>query len=179
MIAFASVPPAFGQEAAGEEVSPAENLPPYIQRVTHFGQRANWSHDGERLLFLERTYGDVFEVELETGIIRPVTHHYYHEGYTRALYLSNGDILLSGAPTFDSDNPSASRHDHAELWVLDGDLDEEPVRLGTKASEGPAVSRTEPKIAWTIDHGDYPDRLPEGVSQIWMANIKYDEGSRG
>ena len=84
--------------------SPLDELPPHIRRLTHFGQRADFSHDGKRILFLEKTFGDVYEVELKTGIIRPMTHRYYHEGYTRALYLANGDILLSGAREFDATN---------------------------------------------------------------------------
>src|SRR5919197_6414784 len=71
-----------------------ENFPSYIRRLTHFGERADWSHDGQRVLFVEKTFGDVFEIDLTTGIIRPMTHHYFHEGYLRALYLSNRDILL-------------------------------------------------------------------------------------
>ena len=107
---------------AGED-SPLDNLPPHIRHVTHFGQRADWSHDGKRILFLEKTFGDVYEVDLTTKIIRPMTHHYYHEGYTRALYLSNGDILLSGAREFDAKKPGASRNEkNAELWVLKKDL---------------------------------------------------------
>ena len=82
--------------AAREGSSPLDELPDYIRQVTHFGQRADFSHDGKRILFIEKTFGDVFEVELDTKIIRPMTHRYFHEGYTRALYLSNGDILLSG-----------------------------------------------------------------------------------
>ena len=78
--------------ASAEAKSPLDELPTHIRRVTHFGQRADWSHDGKRILFLEKTYGDVFEIDLTTKIIRPITHHYYHSGYTRALYLSNGDI---------------------------------------------------------------------------------------
>src|SRR6266404_9682318 len=85
--------------------NPEEQLPPSITRVTHFGERADWSHDGKKILFLEKTYGDVFEVEVATKIIRPVTHHYHHFGYTRALYLENGDILLSGPEAFDPKNP--------------------------------------------------------------------------
>lgn len=156
--------------------SPLDELPPYITRITRFGQRADWSHDGKRILFIEKTYGDAYEIELATGIIRPMTHHYYHEGYTRALYLQNGDILLSGAPEFDAKDPSPSRHTNAELWVLNKDLSGPPVALGTKCSEGPAVSRRNMKIAWTIDHGDYPDRMDEGVSQIWMGDIVYEDG---
>jgi Tol biopolymer transport system component len=140
----------FGQSQSKEGKSPLDELPPYIQRVTYFGQRADWSHDGKRILFIEKTFGDVYEVELATKIIRPMTHHYYHEGYTRALYLANGDILLSGARKFDVNDPQASRSErNAELWVLKKDLTGPPVPLGEKCSEGPAVSRKNMRIAWT------------------------------
>ena len=103
--------------------SPLEDLPDYITQITYFGERADWSHDGKRILFIEKTFGDVFEVEVETGIIQPMTHHFFHEGFVRALYLANGDILLSGAREFDSKNPWKSRDArNAELWVLKKDL---------------------------------------------------------
>jgi Tol biopolymer transport system component len=141
-------------------------LPPYIRQVTHFGERADWSHDGKRLLFIEKTFGDVYEVELATGIIRPMTHRYFHEGYTRALYLSNGDILLSGARTFDANDPWPSRSEkNAELWVLKKNLSGAPVPLGEKCSEGPAVSRRSPHIAWTRGGAFY------------AADIAYDAGT--
>ncbi|UCG49571.1 MAG: hypothetical protein JSU94_07280, partial [Phycisphaerales bacterium] len=136
--------------AAEKEKSPLDELPRYIRRVTHFGQRADFSHDGRRILFIEKTFGDVYEVELATGIIRPMTHRYFHEGYTRALYLKNGDILLSGARKFDADDPWPSRSEkNAELWVLRKDLSGPPTPLGEKCSEGPAVSRKNMRIAWT------------------------------
>jgi len=169
-------PPQNEHPWATSDENPAEHLPAYITRLTYFGQRGDWSPDGQRLLFLERTFGDVYTVDMESGIIRPLTHHYWHEGYTRALYLSNGDILLSGAREFDADNPWRSRGATAELWVLGKQLDKEPVPLGTRCSEGPAVSRQHLRIAWTIDHENYPDRLPEGVSQIWLADIQYHDG---
>ena len=158
------------------ETSPLDHLPPHIRQLTRFGQRADWSHDGKWILFIEKTYGDVFEVNMDDGNLRPVTTHYFHEGYTRALYLANGDILLSGARNFDAEDPEPSRRANAELWVLDKDLQTPPVPLGTLCSEGPAVSRTQMKIAWTIDHENYPDQLPEGVSQIWTADIEYNSG---
>lgn len=154
----------------------ADNLPEYISRLTWFGQRADWSHDGSRILFLAKTFGDAYEVDVKTSIITPVTHHYYHEGYVRALYLANGDILLSGAPSFDAEDPLPSRNSEAELWVLDKSLKKPPVRLNMKCSEGPAVSRTKMRIAWRIDDGDYPDKLEEGTCQLWMADIQYNEG---
>jgi hypothetical protein len=152
--------------AEGKEgKSPLDELPGYIRRVTHFGQRADFSHDGKRILFIEKTFGDVYEVELETGIIRPMTHRYYHEGYTRALYLANGDILLSGARQFDADDPMVSRSEkNAELWILKKDLSVPPFPLGEKCSEGPAVSRKYMRIAWTQGGAFY------------MTNIVYKDG---
>ena len=138
------------QLSISKDRSPLDELPSHIKRVTHFGQRADFSHDGNRILFIERTFGDVYEVELKTKIIRPITHHYFHEGYTRALYLSNGDILLSGSKQFDAKDPWPSRSEkNAELWVLKKDLSGPPVPLGEKCSEGPAVSRKHMRIAWT------------------------------
>ena len=158
----------YGQTSIIEGVSPLDELPGYIKQVTHFGQRADFSHDGKRILFLEKTFGDVYEVELETSIIRPMTHHYHHEGYTRALYLANGDILLSGARKFDANDPQASRSEkNAELWVLKKDLSGPPVPLGEKCSEGPAVSRRHMRIAWTQGGAFY------------MADIVYKNGKPG
>lgn len=133
-----------------EGKSPLDELPAHIKQITQFGQRADFSHNGKRILFIEKTFGDVYEIELETKTIRQKTGHYYHEGYTRALYLANGDILLSGARQFDVNNPQASRSErNAELWVLNKDLSGPPVPLGEKCSEGPAVSRKNMRIAWT------------------------------
>ena len=152
------------------------NYPSYIRQITHFGQRADWSHDRKKILFLERTYGDAFELDLDSGVIRGVTHHYQHNGYTRAMYLSNGDIILSGSRTFDPENHSPARRNTAELWVLSKNLDKPPVALGEFCSEGPAVSRTAVRIAWAADDDNYPDKLPKDVSQMFVADIDYSSG---
>ena len=60
-------------------------------------------NDNKNLGRSYKTFGDVYEVNIDTGRLTPLTHHYFHEGYTRALYLSNGDILLSGSKTFDAE----------------------------------------------------------------------------
>lgn len=169
-----------GRPAQQSEPAPGawtdELFPSYIRRVTHFGERADWSHDGKKILFLAKTFGDVYEVDVATGIIRPLTHHYFHHGYTRALYLSNGDILLSGSRTFDTAQPWDARNKTAELWVLGRHLDKPAVPLGEFCSEGPAVSRKHLKIAWAADHANYPDRIPKGVSHIYLAEIDYSSG---
>src|SRR5450631_161751 len=64
---------------------PAEHLPPHITRVSGFGERADWSLDGKRILFLTKTFGDALEINLETKLVRNLTAHYPHHGYTRAL----------------------------------------------------------------------------------------------
>ncbi len=167
LLVFAGLLPTncWGKTESRKGRSPLDELPPYIKRVTHFGQRADFSQDGRRILFIEKTFGDVYETDLVTKIIRPLTHHYYHEGYTRALYLSNGDILLSGARQFDAKDPQASRSEkNAELWVLKKDLSGPPIRLGEKCKEGPAVSRRRLRIAWTQREVFY------------MADIAYEDG---
>ena len=125
---------------------------------------------------MEKTYGDVFEYDVETETVRAVTHHFYHNGFTRALYLSDGDILLSGSRTFDPEDHSGSRGKTAELWIMSKDFDKPPVPLGEFGSEGPTPSRTQLKIAWAVDHDNYPDKLPEGVSQMWTADVDYSGG---
>lgn len=155
--------------------SPVDHLPPHIRRLTTFGERADWSHDGQRVLFVEKTFGDVYEIEVKTGRLRLLTAHYPHLGYTRALYLSNGDILLSGPESFDPKNPGPSRT-QCFLSVLDRSGTKRPVPLGTKCSEGPAVSRTRLHVAWTHVSAQYPDALPTGVSQMHAADLVYTAG---
>lgn len=149
-------------------------FPSYIERLTYFGERPDWSHDGKKILFVERSFGDVYEIEVATGIIKPLTHHYYHGGYARALYLSNGDILLAGPKDFPTDNWMEARFRLSEAWVLSKELDNPPVRLGEYVWEGPAASRSQLKIAWAQHHGVYPDQ--PRYWQLWIADIDYSSG---
>ena len=162
--------------AQQKEGDPSENLPPSVKRITQFGERADFSHDGKKILFVEKTYGDVYEVEIATGKIFLRTNHFYHGGFTRALYLANGDIILSGSTSFDAANPHVNRGVNAELWVLDKSFSKPPVRLETKCSEGPAVSRKNMKIAWTINDDQYPEILKPNQYLIYMADVVYDNG---
>ncbi|NQZ77319.1 MAG: hypothetical protein HRT61_14635, partial [Ekhidna sp.] len=160
LLLIAFTPYGWSQEAQ----SPMDDLPDYITQITHFGQRADWSHDGTKILFIEKTFGDVFEVEVATGKITPMTHHFFHEGFVRALYLSNGDILLSGAKEFDANDPWKSRDArNTELWVLKSDLQSPPFPLGVHCKEGPAVSRTKMNIAWALG------------STVYYGEIAYEE----
>jgi Tol biopolymer transport system component len=130
--------------------------PAFIEKVTDFGERADWSPDGRKFLFVERSFGDVYEFDPATRRYRPLTHHFYHGGFVRALYLSNGDILLSGPADFPGTDWRTARFKLSELWVLDRSLTKPPVRLGQLCWEGPAVSRTRLRLAWSQYEGDQP-----------------------
>src|SRR5437016_9147701 len=95
------------------------------------------------------------EIDLATKRIRSLTAHYPHHGYTRALYLANGDILLSGPQQYDINDTRKARVE-CFLSVLDKHLTRPAVSLGTKCSEGPAVSRRRMHIAWTHVAAEYP-----------------------
>jgi hypothetical protein len=150
--------------------SPDQDLPGHIVRLTQFGERADFSHDGKRVLFVEKTFGDAYELDLESKTLRLLTGHYKHLGYTRALYLPSGDILLSGPEQFDPKDPGPSRV-QCFLYVLGRSLTGPPTPLGTKCSEGPAVSRKRMHIAWTHVAAQYPEEMPAGTSRIYEADI--------
>jgi hypothetical protein len=169
----AAVCVACGARAADGQ-SPEDNLPAHIKQLTAFGERADWSHDGRRILFLSKTFGDAMEIDVQTKAIRNLTAHFPHHGYTRALYLSNGDILLSGPEAFDPKHAGDARV-QCFLSVLKKDLSKPPTPLGTKCSEGPAVSRKRMHIAWTHVAAQYPDKLPAGSSKMYEADVVYDE----
>jgi hypothetical protein len=161
--------------AAARGDSPADHLPPHITRLTDFGERADWSRDGKRILFLSKTFGDAMEIDLATKSIRNLTAHYHHHGYTRALYLANGDILLSGPEQFDPAKAGEARV-QCFLSVLDKSLSKPAAPLGTKCSEGPAVSRKRMHIAWTHVAAEYPDEMPKGSSRMQEADIVSEDG---
>jgi hypothetical protein len=157
---------------------PEDNLPPYIKLLCGFGERPEWSHDGRFILFIDKPMGEVYELELESGIIRPKTRHFNHFGFTRAMYLSNGDILLSGpnAPFDPTDYQEREKaRDLSWLSVMDKACKNEPVALNTLCAEGPAVSRKNMRIAWTHRDRQIPE-LGKNRAKILMAEIIYEDG---
>ena len=150
--------------------SPEENLPANIVRLTHFGERASWSPDGRRIAFMEKSFGDAYEVDVTRRAIRLLTH-YAHPGFLRVQFLPNGDYFLIGARTFTDISTTRSRDQ--EMWILKGDgkPGDRAIPLDHKISEGVAISRTSMKIAWSNTHGQYPDEIPQGESVIYTADI--------
>src|SRR5437899_1246434 len=103
------------------------------------------------------------EIDVQSGAIHNLTAHYPHHSYARALYLANGDILLSGPQQYDINDPGKARVE-CFLSVLDKQLTRPAVLLSTKCSEGPAVSRRRMHVAWTHVAAQYPDEMPKGSS---------------
>ncbi len=116
------------------------------------------------------------ELDLQTKTIRNLTAHYPHYGYTRALYLANGDILLSGPEVFDVRKTGEARV-QCWLYVLEKSGAKPAMPLHSKCSEGPAVSRRRMHIAWTHVAAEYPDEMPSGTSRMEEADITYDGGT--
>jgi len=174
---------AFGQDNEKAQsglinANPADHLPPYIKLACGFGERPDWSHDGRFILFVNKPMGEVYELELATGMIRPKTRHFKHYGFTRAMYLANGDILLSG-PNAPFDPTNAEEREKARdlcwLSVMDKSCKKEPVPLNTLCAEGPAVSRSRMRIAWTHRDRQLPE-LGKNRAKLLMAEIIYEDG---
>ena len=157
---------------------PSDNLPPYIKLVSGFGERPEWSHDSKFILFVDKPMGEVYELELATGIISPKTRHFNHFGFTRAMYLPNGDILLAGPrKAFDPTNKEERNRARDMCWlsVMDKNSEKEPVPLNTLCAEGPAVSRSKMRIAWTHRNRQLPE-LGKNRAKLLMAEIVYENG---
>jgi len=154
--------------------SPEDQLPSNITRLSYFGERASWSPDGRRVAFMEKSFGDAYEIDLSNKALRLLTH-YPHAGFLRVQYLPNGDYFLIGARTFTDIQSTRSRDQ--EMWVLKRDFKpgDHAVPLDHKISEGVAISRTSSKIAWSNTRGQYPDQLQEGESVIYTGDV-VDEG---
>ena len=156
--------------------SPEENPPSNITRMTYFGERASWSPDGRRIAFMEKSFGDAYEVDVSTKAIRLLTH-YAHPGFLRVQYLPNGDYFLIGARSFTDIQTTRGRDQ--EMWILKHDFKpgDHAVPLDHRISEGVAISRSAMKIAWSNTRGQYPDLLQEGESVIYTADVVYDGGT--
>ena len=62
------------------------------------------------------------------------------------------------------------------LYVLDRSLTRPAEPLGTKCSEGPAVSRKRMHVAWTQVAAQYPEEMPAGSSRMREADVVMKDG---
>ncbi len=156
--------------------NPEDHPPGNVTRLSHFGERASWSPDGTRIAFMEKSFGDAYEVDARSGVIRLLTH-YAHPGFLRVQFLPNGDYFLIGARTFT--DISTTRARDQEMWILKADAKpgDHALPLDHRISEGVAISRTAMKIAWSNTRGQYPEAFKAGESAIYTADIVYENGA--
>ena len=84
--------------------------------LTHFGERADFSPDNQRVAFMAKSFGDAFVIDLKTRIIRCLTCNVPGAAFLRVMHLSNGDYILIGPEHFM--DPNISRDRDNELWYL-------------------------------------------------------------
>jgi hypothetical protein len=64
------VPTVVAQRKTG---NPLDHLPPNIEILTYFGERADISPDNQRVAFMAKSFGDAMVIDLKTRIIRCLT----------------------------------------------------------------------------------------------------------
>ncbi|MGQ9635602.1 MAG: TolB family protein [Bryobacteraceae bacterium] len=152
--------------------SPLDALPPNMELLTHFGERADFSPDNQEIAFMAKSFGDAFVINLNTRQIRCLTCNVPGAAFLRVMHLANGDYLLIGPERFTDIRTSRSRDN--ELWYLSRKSGSKPARLVQKMSEGAAVSKRTLRIAFAETSAQNP-KLPPGSSRILTAEVDPDE----
>lgn len=153
---------------ARKACNPLETLPAGMEKLTHFGERADFSPDNREVAFMAKSFGDAFVIDLKTRAIRCLTCNVPGAAFLRVMHLANGDYLLIGAERFS--DIRTSRHADNELWHLARKAGSKPVRLGLKMSEGAAVSKKNMTLAVSQTAAQNPE-LAKGSSRIVVADV--------
>lgn len=142
-----------------------------------FGGRVNFSPDGRKIVFVGKTYGDAYELDLATRKVRNLTRGFPHQGIMRIQYLPDGNFLVT-APRIKN---GANTRAHLEMWLLDKTLERGLQPLGEQVFEGIAVSRRRNLIAWTVVEPALGPRENWQLAFVrptkrYMAEISYANG---
>jgi hypothetical protein len=151
-----------------KQTNPIDELPPNIEVLTHFGERADFSPDNQRVAFMDKSFGDAFVIDLKTRVIRCLTCNVPAAVFLRVMHLSNGDYILIGPEKFVDIRTSRLRDN--ELWYLSTKPGSKPVKLGAHMSEGAAISKHSMLISYSQTHEDHPE-FPEHYSRLMVAEV--------
>jgi hypothetical protein len=149
-------------------------MPKGHEIIAHFGERADFSPDNQRIAFMAKSFGDAFVIDLKSRVIRCLTCSIPGAAFLRIMHLADGNYILIGAERF-SDIRTSRRRDN-ELWFLSKQLGSRPVKLGQKMSEGAAISKRNLKMSWSETEAQFPE-LPPGYSRLVVADIEYSGGA--
>jgi hypothetical protein len=147
---------------------PLQHLPPNIEILTHFGERADISPDNQRVAFMAKSFGDAMVIDLKSKVIQCLTCNVPAAVFLRVMHLATGDYILIGPDHFENIQVSRSRDN--ELWFLSKNRGAKPVKLGQKMSEGAAISKKALKIAFSQTAAQAPDLAPE-ASRLIVAEL--------
>jgi len=132
---------------------PKELLPPHIRNLTDVGQRCEWTMDGQAIAYVTSAGGEVRQTDANTGQTISISNG--ENGYYRVLVLPNGDYVVT----------KGLARNNAKLQILDKSLTKPATAFDLIIQEGPVVSRTALKIAYTSN-----------MSNIYVADIVYNNG---
>ena len=148
--------------------NPLDHLPPNIEVLSHFGERADISPDNQRVAFMAKSFGDAMVIDLKTRAIQCLTCNVPGAAFLRVMHLVTGDYILIGPDHFENIHVSRTRDN--ELWFLSKERGSKPVKLGQRMSEGAAISKKGLKIAFSQTAAQAPDLAPEG-SRLIVADL--------
>jgi len=169
LVALMALPVA-AQRKPGSQL---DHLPPNIEVLTHFGERADISPDNRRVAFMTKSFGDAMVIDLDTRVIRCLTCNVPAAPFLRVMHLVTGDYILIGPERFQDIRTSRTRDN--ELWFLSQQPGSKPVRFDQKMSEGAAISKKSLKIAFSQTHEQAAD-LPDGASRLIVADVDLGHG---
>ena len=163
--------PMMAQRKPGSQL---DHLPPEMEVLTYFGERADISPDNRRIAFMAKSFGDAMVIDLDTRIISCLTCNVPAAAFLRVMHLMTGDYILIGPEHFE--DLRVSRHRDNELWFLSKERGSKPVRLDQKMSEGAAISKKSLKIAFSQVHDQAPDLAPD-ASRLIVADVDLSGGT--
>src|SRR5262245_18779358 len=154
--------------------SQLDHLPPNIEVLTQFGERADISPDNARVAFMAKSFGDAMVIDLQTRAIRCLTCNVPAAAFLRVMHLVTGDYILIGPDHFENIRVSRTRDN--EIWFLSRERGAKPVKFGEHISEGMAISKKNMKVAYSQVHDQAPD-LPPGASRLIVADVVIQNGA--
>ena len=163
--------PLMAQRKPGSQL---DHLPPNMEVLTHFGERADIAPDNRSIVFMTKSFGDAMKIDLQTKVITCLTCNVPAAAFLRVMHLPSGDYLLIGPEHFQDIRISRTRDN--ELWFLSKERGAKPVRLDQKMSEGAAISKKSMKVAFSQTH-EQDASLPDGASRMIMADVVVSGGT--
>jgi len=154
--------------------SQLDRLPPNVERLTEFGERADISPDSQRVAFMAKSFGDAMAIDLKTRAIRCLTCSIPAAAFLRVMHLPTGDYILIGPDHFENIRVSRTRDN--ELWFLSRERGAKPVKFNEHMSEGMAISKRSMKVAYSQTHEQVPD-VPAGASRLVIADVVIQDGA--